>query len=205
MSKKKLKIIFLICLIALILLIFIPKSKKYNENNDIQRDNVEQTKQTTEINPEEIHKIEKINYNNLSTEQVDYLSNVYTDVMKCTDRGVEIYAESIYSGKLQKIITSKWPASEEIGSFIPVPEYGELNRIEYNDTWINVFIENSNKKDARDYLKKVKEAGFNVNEKKDDGKIMLQYQIYNENGNLVEITYMKESRKLNIHAEKSIK
>ena len=47
MSKKKLKIIFLICLIALILLIFIPKSKKYNENNDIQRDNVEQTKQTT--------------------------------------------------------------------------------------------------------------------------------------------------------------
>lgn len=205
MSKKKLKIIFLICLIALILLIFIPKSKKYNENNDIQRDNVEQTKQTTEINLEEIHKIEKIDYNNLSAEQVDYLSNIYTDVMKCTDRGVEIYAESIYSGKLQKVMTSKWPAGEEIGNLIPVPEYGELNKIEYNDTWINVFIENSNKKDARDYLKKVKESGFNVNEKKDDGKIMLQYQIYNENGDFAEITYMKESQKLNIHAEKSIK
>lgn len=205
MSKKKLKIIFLICLIALILLIFIPKSKKYNENSDIQRDNVEQTKQTTEINLEEIHKFEKIDYNNLSAEQVDYLSNIYTDVMKCTDRGVEIYAESIYSGKLQKIMTSTWPVSEEIGSFIPVPEYGELNRIEYNDTWINVFIENSNKKDAKDYLKKVKEVGFNVNEKKDDGKIMLQYKIYNENGDLVEITYMKETKKLNIYAEKNIK
>lgn len=205
MSKKKLKIIFLICLIALILLIFIPKSKKYNENSDIQRDNVEQTKQTTEINLEEIHKFEKIDYNNLSAEQVDYLSNIYTDVMKCTDRGVEIYAESIYSGKLQKIMTSTWSVSEEIGSFIPVPEYGELNRIEYNDTWINVFIENSNKKDAKDYLKKVKEAGFNVNEKKDDGKIMLQYKIYNENGDLVEITYMKETKKLNIYAEKNIK
>ena len=205
MSKKKLKIIFLICLIALILLIFIPKTKKSNDNNDIQRDNVEQTKQTTEINLEEIHKFEKIDYNNLSAEQVDYLSNIYTDVMKCTDRGVEIYAESIYSGKLQKIMTSIWPVSEEIGSFIPVPEYGELNRIEYNDTWINVFIENSNKKDAKDYLKKVKEAGFNVNEKKDDGKIMLQYKIYNENGDLVEITYMKETKKLNIYAEKNIK
>ena len=202
MSKKKLQVIFLICLIALILLIFIPKGKSNKQSDNINGENVEQTKQTTEIDLEEIHKFEKVDYNNLSTEQLEYLNNIYTDVMKYTDRGVEIYIESIFSGKLQKIITSKWPEDEEIGSLIPIPEYGDLDKIEYNSTWINVFIENSNKKDARDYLKKVKEAGFTVNEKKDDGKIMLQYKIYNENGDFVEITYMKASKKLNIHAEK---
>lgn len=205
MSKKKLQIIFLICLIALILLFFIPKGKSNKQSDNINGENVEQTKQTTEIDLEEIHKFEKVDYNNLSAEQLEYLNNIYTDVMKYTDRGVEIYIESIFSGKLQKIITSKWPEDEEIGSLIPIPEYGDLDKIEYNSTWINVFIENSNKKDARDYLKKVKEAGFTVNEKKDDGKIMLQYKIYNENGDFVEITYMKASKKLNIHAEKNRK
>lgn len=201
-KKKKLKIMFLICLIALILLILVPNGKSNKQNDNINAGSVEQTKQTTEINLEEIHKFEKIDYNNLSEEQVEYLNNIYTDVMKYTDRGVEIYIESIFSGKLQKIITSKWPTDEEIGSIIPVPEYGELDKIEYNTTWINVFIKNANKRDAKDYLNKVKEVGFSENEKKDDGKNMLQYRIYNENGDFVEITYMKADKKLNIHAEK---
>lgn len=205
MSKKKLKIIFLICVIVLIILVFIPKGKQTKQEIINNKENTEQTKQTTEIDLEEIHKFEKFDYNNLTSEQIEYLSNIYNNVMKCTSRGVEIYAESIYSGKLQKVITSQWPKDEEIGAFIPNPEYGELEKIEYNNTWIKIFMENSNEKDAKDYLNKVKEYDFNVNEKKDDGKIMLQYKIYNENGDFVQITYMKETKKLNVYAEKSAK
>ena len=53
------------------------------------------------------------------------------------------------------------------------------------------------------YLKKLKKADFKENQKTDDGKAMLQYTIYNENGDRVIVRYMKASKKLEIRAEKN--
>lgn len=201
MKQKKLKRLFAICFIILIILLVIPKSSTVVKEKD-SKGEIEQTKQNSEINIEEVHKFEKINYNNPSSAEIKYINDLYPGTAKCTSRGLEIYSESIYSGKRIKIITSEWPQSSEIANLIPEPKYGELNKIEYDDDWIKVFINDADKKDAKDYLKIIKKIGFDKNEKKDDGNVMLKYEVENDLGNKVEITYMKNNKNLTIYAKK---
>lgn len=201
MSQKKLKKLFVICLIVLIILLLIPRGYKVSIQ-DKPSDNTEQTKQNIEINVEDVHKFEKINYNNPSNAEIDYLNNVYSGIAKSTPKGLEIYSESIFSGKLIKIISSVWPSGEDISNLVPEPNYGKLEKIEYNTDWIKVFMQNADKNDAKDYLKSIKKIGFDKNEIKDDGKIMLKYEIENEGGDKVTIIYMKENKNLTIHAKK---
>lgn len=199
MSQEKLKKIFIICLVILIIMILIPscenkKEEKMNESN-------EPTKQISNVEIGKVHNFEQIDYNNLTPEQMDYISNQYSGCAKFTKTGVEIYYESIFSGKLRKIITSSWPYNE-IANLIPVPEYETLNRIEYSDNWIEIYIEDGNKKDLKNYLKSLKEYGFTENEEKDDGNVFLEHKIYNQNGDFASVKLMKGNSLLIIRAEK---
>ena len=106
-----------------------------------------------------------------------------------------LYFENINSGKISRIITSSWPKAQ-IGSFIPEVEYEELDRIEYNENWINIYINNAKKSDAKDYFKKLKKYNFNKNERKKDGEVMLEYKVY-----YVRIRYFKENNNLEIYAK----
>ncbi len=118
-------------------------------------------------------------------------------------KGVEVYFESIFSGKLRKIITSKWPSGEEMGNLIPNPEYGTLNRIEYNTNWIKVYRYDVKKKDTKDYMKKLAEFGFTENEEKKEDKTILEYKISNKNNDNVIVKYSKNNKTLEINAEKA--
>lgn len=200
MSEKKLKKMFVICIIILVILILIPScSSKKNDDND---DYKEPTKQISDVKIGNVHDFEKIDYNNLTPEEMDYISGQYSGNAKFTKRGVEVYYESIFSGKLRKIITSTWPDAD-IGNFIPKPEYDNLNRIEYSEDWIEVYINDGKNKDVKNYLKQLKEYGFTENEEKDDGKVMLEYKIYNQSGDLASVKLLKGTNLLVIRAEKA--
>lgn len=200
MPQKKLKRIFLLCLVILVVLLFV-SSYRYRDNYD-ERDENEPSKQVTDVNINESRKFENLNYNNLSRDEMDYVSDKYSGTAKFTSRGVEVYYESIFSGNLKKIITSTWP-EDEIGNMIPNPEYGVLNRIEYSTDWISVYIKDAKKNDAKNYVDELEECGFNQSKAKDDGKVMLKYDVYNEKGDRVTVKFMKETKTLEIKAEKA--
>ena len=101
----------------------------------------------------------------------------------------------LYLGKIDRIITSNWP--QEYKNFIPKPEYGNVDRIEYSEKGIDIYINNAKKNDVKDYLNKIKEFGFTENPEKSDGKTFLRYKVCDEKGNNVQITFYKENKILN--------
>ncbi len=194
MTKKKLKAVFILCVLVLIVLIFVTSC---NNGNVIQNNNEENRGDT---NVAIVKDLGKYDYNNLTEEQKNEIRSKY-EVINFTDEGLKIY-DTVDKSKLKETITSKWPENE-IGKFIPEATYSELDKIEYGENFINVFFDGASKGDAKDYLKKLKKADFKENQKTDDGKAMLQYTIYNENGDRVIVRYMKASKKLEIRAEKN--
>ena len=194
MTKKKLKAVFILCVLVLIVLIFVTSC---NNGNVIQNNNEENRGDT---NVAIVKDLGKYDYNNLTEEQKNEIRSKY-EVINFTDEGLKIY-DTVDKSKLKETITSKWPENE-IGKFIPEATYSELDKIEYGENFINVFFDGASKRDAKDYLKKLKKADFKENQKTDDGKAMLQYTIYNENGDRVIVRYMKASKKLEIRAEKN--
>lgn len=199
MNNKKLKKIFWLCLIGLLILILVTSC---NFDEIIEKDEIQEQGGNSNINA--MHTFEKLDYNNLSSTEKQYIRNLYSNNVIFTIRGVEVYNESITSGMLSKIITSVWP-EDQIGNLIPKPEYGELDRIEYAENWINIYINNASKSDAKDYLKELKKYNFKENEKKNDGDIILEYKIYDELENYVRVRFFKESKTLEISAKKVIK
>ena len=199
MPQEKLKKMFIICLVILIIMILIPSCK--NKKEEKMDESNEPTKQIANVEIGKIHNFEQIDYNNLTAEEMDYISNQYSGCAKFTKRGVEIYYESIFSGKIRKVITSSWP-DKDIAKMIPIPEYEILNRIEYSEDWIEIYIEDGKKKDVKNYLKSLKEYGFTENEAKDDGNVFLEHKVYNQNGDLASVKLMKGNSLLIIRAEK---
>lgn len=193
---KKLKKLFYFCLILVIILIVIAnKNSKEVEivsDEETGRTNINATTTDLEIS----------DYNNLSNEEKDYLREIYSGNVVFTEYGVEVYNDSVVYGTLRKIITSTWPNSD-MGNFIPKTEYGEINMIEYTDNKIDIYINDAKKGDAKDYLKLLKKYGFTEDEEKREGDRMLQYNIYNKDGDSVNIKYIKESNELQIKAKKN--
>lgn len=197
MKKKKLKRLFFLCLLILIVVIIVTScdmSKIVGE---------EEVEIEQNINVEASHNFEKLDYNNLTSIQKKYIESQYQNRVKFTEKGVEIYYEDVSSGNIYRIITSKWP-EDKWGVFIPKPDYKEedLDKIEYNDKSIEVYINNAKKSDVKEYLKEIKKYNFNKDESKNDGNVMLEYKIYDEIGNSVKIRFMYESKELKISAEK---
>ena len=196
MDYKKLKKLFILCVLILIILILAASCSKDESINN----NDESV--STITNVEDSHVFEEFDYNNLSDVQKDYIRNIYSNNVRFTEKGVEVYTEGTNFGKLSKVITSTWH-DEEIQNFIPKAEYGKLDKIEYSEQFINIYINDAKKGDAKDYLKKVKEAGFTQNETKSDGDVMLEYRVYNEDGDYVKIRFMKGNKTLEIVAKKA--
>ena len=197
MNKKKLKRLFFLCLLILMVII-IATSCDMSEIIGEEEVEIEQN-----INVETNHNFEKLNYNNLTESQKIYIKNQYSNNVIFTDKGVEVYFQSIRPENLTKVITTTWPEAE-MGGFIPKPDYKEenLDKIEYNEKGIVIYINNAKKNDVKEYLKDVKKYNFNKNEVKDDGDIMLEYKIYDEFGNYVKIRFSYGSNKLKISAKK---
>ena len=200
MSYEKLKKIFILCLIVLVILIIVSSCNV--KRNTYVEDGDKSSGISIDININEARKFENLDYNNLSQEEMDYISDKYSNNVRFTKDGVEVYNESIFSGKIRKIITSTWP-NTDIANIIPNPEFGKLDKIEYNKDWIIVYINEANKSDVKDYLKQLNEYGFLKNETKDDGNVMLKYDIYNENGDLVTVKFIKGTKQIEIKAEKN--
>ena len=195
MTNKKLKLMFILCSVVLIILIIVACTdfeKIFNKN--------EMTNQNGII-VENTANFSDLNYNNLTDEEKVYISDLYSGNVKFTEKGVEVYTQSITPDYLNKIITTTYP-EDGMGLLIPKPEYGTLDRIEYSDNWIEIYINDSSKNDTSKYLKTLKGYGFDKNQKKEDTNIMLKYEINNENGDLVTITYKKRTKELQIKANK---
>lgn len=193
MTSKKLKSILVLCVLVLITLIFV---NSYGSKNVIQN-NDEKNKGDTNIAT--VKESRKYDYNNLTEGQKSEIRSKY-EIIEFSEDGLIIY-DTVNRSVIKKIITSKWPENE-IGNFIPKAEYGELDKIEYGEDFINVFFDKASKSDAKNYLKKLSKVGFTHNKRTDDGKAMLQYTIYNENNNCAIIRYMKKSEKLEIRVKK---
>ena len=194
MDNKKLKKVFFLCLFILLILIIVTScnvSEMMNNEEPIQPSNV---------NVESVHNFEKFDYNNLSNSQKDYIRKMYLNNVRFTERGVEVYNDNTFSSKMIKVITSSWP-KDDIGRYIPVIEFGSIDRIEYSDLWIEIFVEDVKKGEIKDYLKELEKYGF-INEamKEDDGDISY-YKIYDDKENYVQLIYNKDINKLEIYAE----
>ena len=196
MQIEKLKKILIICVSLIIILIIFTSIdfEKIKQEKDVETN-------SQSINVANIHKFDKIDYNNLTEAQRDYLEDKYGSTsVRFTLDGVSVYYGNAISSKVERIITSKWP-SKDIGNLIPNPEsYGELDRIEYSENWIKVYIENAKKSDAKNYLKLLKKYDFTQNEEKEEGEFALQYKIYDAKGNSVKITFFKSNNTLEIEA-----
>ncbi len=81
MSLKKMKRLFILCLIILLIFIFVPnfirsqKRKEEKENSSTQ---------ITETNIGEVQRFDAMDYNNLSKEEMKYLSDKYMGAAKFT-------------------------------------------------------------------------------------------------------------------------
>lgn len=189
MEEKKLRIIFFLCLILVTFLIIITSIdfEKINEEN-------------VNKNISESYVFTAIDYNNLSDEEKERLMIKYGNLVNFTEKGVEVYVEEARGSDLDRIITSSWP-DVEIGKLVPVAEYGTLDRIEYNKNWLDIYIKNADKSDAKDYLKKLKEYNFRNVEDKNDGEFTYSYKAYDENGNNVTVKFLKQSNTLEINVK----
>lgn len=197
MDKKSLIKIFILCLVLIIILLIVvgcDYEKIEEKNNEIT--------ENANISVESVQEFKNLDYNNLSEKEKNYIKELYYNSVVFTDDGVKVYNERVSSGMLIKTITSTWPENE-ISSIVPKPEYGKLDRIEYSNNWLNIYINDAKKSDAKNYLKELKEYNFKINETKDDGDVMLKYEIYDENGNFVKIIYMKEYKTLEICVKKA--
>ena len=144
-NNQKLKRIFTLCLIALVVVLILSSC---DLNEVIKKEEIIEQQN---VNVENMHYFEKLDYNNLSSAEKNYICEKYSNLVKFTENGVEVYDASVEHGTLNRIITSSWP-NNEIGNFIPCPEYGELDKIEYSRNKIEVYIKNAKKSDAKDYL-----------------------------------------------------
>lgn len=192
MNNKKLKRMFLICLVCLILsIIFASCNFNKPEESGVGNTDVESS-----------HIYETIDYNNLTESQKSYMKNIYSNNVRFTEKGVEVYNESDTSGKLLKIISSKWPESA-IGNLIPSPNYGKLDRVEYSENFIKIYINDAKQGDTKAYLKELKKYNFDKDERKNDGDIMLEYKVFDDLGNFVVVRYLKQTKTLEISANKA--
>ena len=199
MSDKKLKRTFILSFILLITLIIVASCDKNKVVNTGSEGSVNVPANI--VNIDTAYRYDKLDYNNLSTEEMEYVSKQYGGMVSFTKRGVEVYYEGVSSGKLKKIITTSWP-TDEIGLLIPEIEHENLERIEYTKDSIYVRIEDASKKDLNNYMDKLKAFGFTENKTKDDGKVMTKYDVYNEKGDLVTVKLMKENKRFEINAKK---
>ena len=154
LNEEKLKRLFFLCLIFIIFLLVITSFdfEAVTSANNLATGN-------QNVNVSSYQKFENLNYNNLSNAEKEYISSKYFGNINFTENGVEIYEEGSSYGKPNKIITSTWPLAE-IGSFIPNADYGELDRIEYSENWISIYIKDAKKSNVKDYLKLLEEYNF---------------------------------------------
>ena len=96
MNTVKLKKLFVLCLIGLIILIITASC------NIKEVMNPEEKVVSTNTNVEEVHKLEEFNYNNLSTDQKNYLNTLYFGNIKFTQKGVEIYFNGVEYRKFKQ-------------------------------------------------------------------------------------------------------
>ena len=115
--------------------------------------------------------------------------------------GVEIYSANESSKKLNKIITTDFP--DKFNDFIPNADFGKVNRIEYLDNWIRIYLDDCKKSDADKYIKKLKEYNFDKDQTKNDGKVVLIYEAYDEASNYVKVVLLKDTNTLEIYASKA--
>ena len=198
MNRKKLKMALYLCIIGVILL-FVAMQIHFKEKKTEKGSLI-----VSSVDMEAIGKVnsrEKINYDDPSPEEREYLKKAYGSTVAFTSRGTEIYMERAFSGPINKIITCKWPESELV-SLIPKPDFGELDRIEYQDAFLRVFLEKAKSSDISQYGKQLKKLAYQQAKEKIDSDTLLKYQYANEAGNNVIITYYKLDKRCEIDLKK---
>ena len=197
-NLQKLKVVLVICVVLIICLIVLTSKTKKEEEKLYHL-----SEQTTIDIDEYAPKVERetINYDDPSTAEREYLKRAYGDTVAFTDQGTVIYFEHAFSGKINKIITRKWP-EEKIASLIPKPEFGELERIEYTEDFIRVYLNNVKSGNISSYLKELKKESFEQATNKVDTNSLLSYRFANEAGYDVSILYYKSSKKCEISLTK---
>ncbi len=81
MSLKKMKRLFILCLIILLILIFVPNLIRNKKREEEKENN---SNQITETNIGEVQNFDDMDYNNLSKEEMKYLSDKYMGAAKFT-------------------------------------------------------------------------------------------------------------------------
>ena len=200
MNLKKLKVLFICFLILIFILFILSRALTPKNSDDLKKSEDPVVVKTVDI--DNTFGLQKIDYNNLTQEQMEYFINMYGDTVGFTEDGVEVYMEKAFSGKPKKVITSRWPEAS-ITSICIKPDFGEISRIEYSDTKLEAFINNAKAGDLSGYMKNLKKLDYKQKENKKDGNVFTEYLYENKNGDVVRGRYYKSEKRAEILVKKA--
>ncbi len=146
-------------------------------------------------------KRDEINYDNPTEKEKEYLKKAYGDTVAFTTDGTVVYHQKAFSGPIKKYITSSWP-EQEITSLIPKPEFGTLERVEYLDTFVRVYLLDVKAGDVSHYNKELKNKGYKESSKKIETDALLEYSFKNEEEIKVKVSYYKKAKRCEIYLVK---
>ena len=167
---KKLKILFVVIVILLIIIVTISVKNSSKFSMEIKTGEVRELDigQVSTINTSEM------DFNNLSTDEQKYLSKVYDVNISVSEKGVEVYAVGDASGRVSRTITSIWPEND-LSKMIPKPVFGDIKKIEYNESWMNATIASASKNEVKKYVKELKNNGFSESQDMIDYPNLIKY------------------------------
>lgn len=188
MNRNLLKFLLIGCALLIIILIKLATHMTVSteDENDYTMIKV------TQINDKVTFDEDELDYNHLTAEQAEFISDTYAGMATITDRGVEVYLEKIGYGEPYKTITSEWP-NKEIAKLIPEPDFGKRTKIEYAENWMNIFLKDVSNGDCKRYAKKLKEEGFKNEIKTINSSNLWRTILQDDNQNEVTISYIKSN------------